>query len=134
MSVKRAIVSAIIRNYENKYLILKRSSSLRLAPGIWEFLSGTPENGETSERAILREVQEEIAVQCSIQERLPVFEISDTEGHWIVTPYVVAITSENISISEEHSEYRWVSLEEILSDTKLSKDLSFFNAILPPRR
>lgn len=131
--VSRAIVSAIIRNSEGKYLVLRRALGARLAPGIWEFLSGTPDKGEANEAAMLREVQEEIAVSGQIQEKLSAFEVTDDEGRWIVTPYIVAISDESITISQEHSAYRWVSLKDILNDKKLSKDLSFFSPVLPRR-
>ncbi|MBI2045584.1 hypothetical protein HYT23_06000, partial [Candidatus Pacearchaeota archaeon] len=47
----RIIASAILKD-KNKYLIAKRASSKKYAPGKWEFISGFIETKESAENII----------------------------------------------------------------------------------
>ncbi|MCQ2749827.1 MAG: (deoxy)nucleoside triphosphate pyrophosphohydrolase [Clostridia bacterium] len=53
------VVGAIIRNKEGKILIAQRNLNKNQG-GLWEFPGGKIEEGETKEKAIEREIKEEL--------------------------------------------------------------------------
>lgn len=118
----RVITSAIIKQ-NDKFLIVKRALDQEFAPGLWEFVSGFMDEGEVAEDTTLREVQEEIGCQGTIITKLPVYEIEDSEANWVVIPFVVSVgESVVIQLSNEHSDFAWVSRDELSGYAELAKD------------
>lgn len=58
------VAAAVIRRDE-KYLLTRRADGQDLA-GFWEFPGGKMEAGETAERALVRELQEELGVAIDV--------------------------------------------------------------------
>ena len=57
-----------ILNSDDKLLIQKRSSTKRIAPNKWGITGGSVRAGESSKKACIREVFEEIGLELSINE------------------------------------------------------------------
>lgn len=103
-----------------KYLILKRSPDKDFASDVWECGTGRVDQNENFTQAIHREMEEELGVEIRID-----FIIGTThfyrgekkpENEMIGVFYFCTIDDpENIQVSWEHSEYRWVSLKEAKS-------------------
>jgi 8-oxo-dGTP diphosphatase len=123
-------VKAVIKNEEGKILFLQRKPdpTKKVIPN-WDFPGGIVEEGEKDKIALQREVQEELGIDS---------EIGDELGEWTffrpfdrktvdVTNYAVRILSSKLTLSEEHTDFKWVTFEE----AKLLpvKDLSIFNAL-----
>ena len=111
----RVYVSVMITDESGKILLLKRSESSQFAPGEWEFINGSIDPGETAEQAAIREISEEtgIVVEPSSLIWGDSFETTDADGRWVVIPYKVSTTSTVVSLSDEHSESQWVTLNEL---------------------
>lgn len=102
---------------KNKMLILRRSQSIHSRPGDWDFPGGNVLYGEHHEASLLREIKEEaglnvtklrpITVTSSYHEKENVYSL--------FIQYVAHATSDRVSLSHEHTEYTWVTLEEFLS-------------------
>ena len=88
-----------------KVLILKRSDWLAWAPNRWALPGGHVEIGEENEIAAIRELQEETQLAAVIIEH---FESDDHLHYFIVTQYTI-----EIKLNEEHTDYAWVSVEEL---------------------
>jgi 8-oxo-dGTP diphosphatase len=58
------VVAALIER-DSSYLIARRTEGDGLT-GLWEFPGGKVERGETPEKALFRELQEELGVACEI--------------------------------------------------------------------
>jgi len=112
------IAALIWRPEDKKYLILRRSEDKDFASGSWECPTGRVEHGESFTDAVHREVNEELGVQVQID-----FIVSTThffrgtpteENELLGVVYCCSIEQpEKIIISSEHSEYRWISNEEV---------------------
>jgi len=116
------IIPFMIVDNEPKYAIFKRSDR-----SIWQFLSGGGEDNETPIEAAKRECFEEAQIPSNIDfyeldaiSTVP-SEIFSQEyrKNWpkdcyVLNEYKFAFKLEEdiIKISDEHSEYRWVSYEE----------------------
>ncbi len=101
-----------------KYLLLKRSAATDVGAGRWECVAGRLEQGEGFEEALHREVREEIGARVQIE-----FLLSTThfyrgepkpENELIGVIYSCTLDGDQkLQCSDEHSEMRWMSREEI---------------------
>jgi 8-oxo-dGTP diphosphatase len=107
-------VAAVVYNPEiEKFLLMKRSEENNYYPGIWQFPGGGLEN-ETPEEGVLRELKEETDLEGRPKDRGDytwTYRHNDAEMKTYV--FLVEVRDTEIEISREHSEYRWVKLDEI---------------------
>ena len=102
---------AVIRDDIGEFLIDRRPSE-GLLGGLWEFPGGKIEPGESPEACIVREVQEEINLEVTVEE--PLITLDHAYTHFRVTLHVhlcryVSGTPQAIACEE----IRWVSLAEM---------------------
>lgn len=117
---KRApVVNTLIRyRGENKYLLIKRSSGLRLHPDLWNGISGFLDDKQSVEEKIRSEICEETGLADSniliIVPGKP-FEQDDREHDkvWEVHPALVVLDTQAIAFNWEGQEYVWVPLHKI---------------------
>ena len=127
-------VGAVIIDQNNQILLLMR----RKAPEIehWTIPGGTVEFGETVENAILRELEEEIGVPCTIERLLGVTNhiLPAEQKHWVSPAFLCHIVSgvpENRE-PDAHSQMQWFPLDELPSKITLTtaKALDFYRNYL----
>ncbi len=100
---------------ENKFLLLRRSLSGKIYPGIWQMVTGKIDKGESTADAVKRELFEETGLRPQKLFVVPkinsfYFPTSDTI---VLSPVFLAmVNTETVIISDEHSEYKWVSYDE----------------------
>ncbi|MFH1226205.1 MAG: NUDIX domain-containing protein [bacterium] len=107
------ITTAIIRN-QNKFLIAKRSATKKFAPNQWEFVSGFIDTIESPAETIIREIKEELGVKGKVIGASDPVDIVDREGKWTIIPFLIELDRQEIQTnSEDHSEAKWVDVEEL---------------------
>lgn len=112
-SIKQKSVGAIILNAKNEVLIMFSSKNK-----YWEFPKGKVEAGEKELDTLKREVEEETGIR---RFRLhPGFraylKYTFRVGSQIIQKLVVYYlfkTGAAVQVSDEHTEYKWVSLDEV---------------------
>ncbi|MCD4740796.1 NUDIX domain-containing protein [archaeon] len=115
---------AVIRE-NNKYLILKRAPDAHVYPGYWDFPGGRLDQGEEPKKGLEREVFEETSLKIKVKNPLFVFyEMLKKPTVFIV--HDCERLSGELTLSEEHTEYKWATQEEILE----MKIENFLNAFL----
>ena len=102
---------------QDRYLILKRSGKKDFARNIWECGTGRVDQGESFTSALMREIKEELDVEIQID-----FIIGTTHfyrGEKVPHNEMLGIyyscrlgEGEVITLSWEHSESRWVTIDE----------------------
>ncbi len=108
----------IILDKKGKLLLIRRSDNDYNAPGLWEFPGGKLDEGQDLSSALEREVLEETGLLV-----VPTNRIAYTEsqiipkGKYKGLPYVVIIgigslLGGKLQLSEEHTDYKWVTVEE----------------------
>lgn len=98
---------------DNKFLVLKRSSIDTDDADHWDLPGGGIRHLEKPLDAALREAKEEAGIEVRIINILDMWG-KLYEGNWSIESLVEAeYLSGEITLSEEHSEYRWVTKHEL---------------------
>jgi 8-oxo-dGTP diphosphatase len=122
MTIGRFIagISAVIWSPENeRYLLLHRADHRDYGAGVWECLTGRVEQGEGFEDALRREVYEELNTTVRIAYILGTTHFYRgkpiQENELVGVVYLCYLDEpETVSISSEHSEYRWLTASQAI--------------------
>ena len=116
--------ATIYNTKTNKVLLLQRNDG----NNVWEIPGGKRENNEDIVDALKREVQEETGL--IINEYKLIYVSPIFENHPILKPflnigYLCFVDNNDVIISNEHIDYKWVSVEEFhnLLDKDIYSDL-----------
>lgn len=100
---------AIIFNQHGKFLVLLRGATAPFNPLKWDLPGGDVDFGEDASESILREIDEETGIKVG---QLTLFDltakITDDGFHWFTAAYTAVAKSDDVKISWEHDEYKWV--------------------------
>jgi dATP pyrophosphohydrolase len=121
-------VGAIII-YENKVLILKRNER---DGGFWQTVTGSVEYDETIEQAIHREVLEETGLLGRSNYPNVVHSFVWRKGEDEVAELVFSFcpTNDKVRLSNEHTEYKWVSISVAYSMVKMENNKTAIEKLL----
>lgn len=107
---------AVIFNKEGKLLTIHRTSTAPTRPNKWDLPGGDLDFGEEAAAGMLREIKEETGLQVK---KVKAF---DVESHttnigdfWVTIAYKAQTDSNNVILSFEHDDYKWVTAEEFLN-------------------
>jgi 8-oxo-dGTP diphosphatase len=106
----------LILNKEGKILIVKEADQYidgeGCCPGQWDLVGGRIESEESLFEGLEREIMEESGLQVTVGELLGVaenFPVMKGEKVHIVRVYYVCTTEDDeVKLSSDHDEYRWV--------------------------
>ena len=129
-------VGAVIQHVPtNTLLLIQRSKQLDFRPGHWEIIYGRLQQFEDPETGLAREVQEETQLSISIVKPLRVFHFfrgdRSAETEIVGVTYWVTTDTQEITISDEHEGYKWVSPDEalqIVDEPGIALDIQAFKA------
>lgn len=106
--------AAIINN--EKLLITLRAKGAKNEAGKWEIPGGSVEFGETLEKALKREIKEELGIEIEVIELLDVCDhiIPEENQHWVSPTYVCRIKKGTPKILEPDKceKIGWFTLNE----------------------
>ena len=111
------LVSAktIIFRDDGKFLTLRRTETAPHHPLGWDFPGGIIDEGETIEDGVIREIKEEAGIEITDLNLLGLTSrILDSGKLYIPVMYAANAKSENITLSYEHDQFRWVTSGEFL--------------------
>lgn len=105
------VTCAVIRNEDEEVLVVQRGEQTD-HPLKWEFPGGKLNDGETEEECIIREVEEELALEIVICGKLP--DVEYDYGHKLIKliPFICD-TLDEVPFLSEHIAYRWISTSEL---------------------
>jgi len=98
---------ALVKNSENKVLILESEGKYMLPGGRLEDKDSSPLEG------LLRELNEELGIEEVKIERISDLGISESGDTLLIYYEVLIDTTPQIQLSSEHSSYAWVDTENI---------------------
>jgi len=97
-----------------KFLILQRSTKETSKHGLWELPGGKVEEGETPRETAVVEVKEEAGLDIKLKANLGPHhddKMKKTYHAYVAVPK----KGQRVKLSEEHSDYKWVTPEEVLA-------------------
>lgn len=107
-------VKVLLKNPEGKYLLIRRSTVETNGPGKWDIPGGRMEAGSTMLENLAREVMEETGLTMSSEPRVLGIQDLMWPDRQVVRITHVGTVEGTPKLSEEHTEYRWATLDEIL--------------------
>ena len=120
-------IDIIVRNKDGKILLGLRKN--RPAKGYWFVPGGRIFKGESIEEAFRIITKNELGIELNIKDAtfLGVYEHfykdnffgDDTGTHYIVLAYDIYVDNIPIQPDDQHEDFRWFSVEEILSSQKV---------------
>ncbi len=106
-----AVKSFIIK--DECILLLRRSKRTLQKPGVWEIPGGRLEQGEDPVKGLERETKEETGLDIRVIQPLEVRHFTRDDGQTItMIVYLCQANNVSVSLSEEHTEYIWVPVQE----------------------
>lgn len=105
------VTKCFILNDSGELLILKRSMDSPIRPGGWDLAGGKVEKHEDPNMSILREISEETSLK--VGDARVVYISSELASAFIITLFYVAkYIEQTINLSDEHTEFRWITKQE----------------------
>ena len=119
-------VRGVIKNNNEEILIVKRHPKSKTDPEMWELPGGKVEDGEYFTKALVREIKEEVNLDCEVGELCEAVQ-NDYSNKRTVQLYMhLDNVNGDVKISEEHTEFMWASIDMLKSleiSTSLKKML-----------
>lgn len=125
----KIVLTGILKD-KDLYLAIKRNENDQLYPGAWEFPGGHLEVGETVKEGLKRELKEEIGFDLEFEPKITNYydEVKEKDGkliHNLEIDFIIEVDSSkiNVTLSEEHSDYKWVKKDSYELDDFIKSKL-----------
>jgi 8-oxo-dGTP diphosphatase len=114
--------SRALITYNDQFLILKRADDDANSPGVWSLPGGGEEPSERPNQTVIREVKEETGLKITVGELLTTHHFAATEPNTavVVLTFHATTNSNIVTLNKEHSEYKWLSIKDDLTQYKSS--------------
>ncbi len=119
------VVAAVIRNDDKIFATQRGYGDFK---GGWEFPGGKIEEGETPESALIREIQEELDTEVSVDKHIQTVDYDYPKFHLTMHCYMCSIKSGTLEL-KEHAASKWLTLDTIDSVEWLPADLAIIDDI-----
>lgn len=103
---------------DGKLLLIKRRLNDVHKPGAWDVPGGRLELGENPYEGLKRECREEVGIEIDIITPFDVHHFTRDDGQKItLIIFLCRALAQNIKLSEEHTEYKWLNLDAPVSES-----------------
>ena len=100
-----------------KFLLMKRNLN-KIYEHLWQGVAGKIEDGETAPEAAIRELKEETGldpVNMFVADHVSRFYEVHGDRINLVPVFGIEVNSDEVILSEEHIDFKWVTIEEALN-------------------
>jgi 8-oxo-dGTP diphosphatase len=122
------VVAAVIER-EGRILIGQRKRSAAAHPLKWEFPGGKVDSGETPEQALLRELQEELAIRATIGSEITRYEFQYPEKPPILLIFCRVEEFDGEPVNQAFETIAWERAENLARYDFLEGDVAFIRAL-----
>jgi 8-oxo-dGTP pyrophosphatase MutT (NUDIX family) len=112
------IVTSFIKD-NDKFLLLKRSNTVKTMKGLWAGVSGIIENDEEPLRRAKIEIFEELGITedkikfLKSASKMKVDSPQYENHEWEIFPFLFEVKNPIIKLNWENSEYKWITFDDI---------------------
>ncbi len=122
-TVQVHIASGYLSSGGFRHLVLKRSESCEVYPGLWQVVTGRIEHNETALQCAVREAVEETGLEIMKLWTVPYltsfFDARRNKVNFSAVFGILTDINQQVVISDEHSAYEWLSLNDCLKRLEL---------------
>jgi len=119
------VVAIMVRDSEKKFIVCKRGSHKKIDANKYDLAAfGNVNVGEEYEQAAIRELKEELSIQCSVNMLDKFYQENEHKGKKfrIFCGVFLADTDDSPKLNHELVSFRKVSIEEIEKEMKENPD------------
>jgi len=106
---------AIIKNKDNKFLVILKSDIEEINPNEIDLPGGRLKFGEDFEDGLKREIMEELGITIEIMRLSRVWTLIKNDLHLVGLTFLANYVSGDIKLSQEHINFQWISKKDILN-------------------
>ena len=128
MKTIKVVAAVICDSLENTTKIFATARGYGEFKGQWEFPGGKIEAGETSQQALIREIQEELAVKIEVGELIDTIEYDYPTFHLSMDCFLCVVVDGEIILKEAEAA-RWLGKDELYSVDWLPADIALIEKL-----
>ena len=128
MKTIKVVAAVICDSLENTTKIFATARGYGEFKGQWEFPGGKLEVGETSQQALIREIQEELDVKIEVGELIDTIEYDYPTFHLSMDCFLCVVVYGEIILKEAESA-RWLDKDELYSVDWLPADIALIEKL-----
>ena len=128
MKTIKVAAAVICDSLENTTKIFATARGYGEFKGKWEFPGGKLEVGETSQQALIREIQEELAVKIEVGELIDTIEYDYPTFHLSMDCFQCVVVDGEIILKEAEAA-RWLDKDELYSVDWLPADIALIEKL-----
>ena len=128
MKTIKVVAAVICDSLENTTKIFATARGYGEFKGKWEFPGGKLEVGETSQQALIREIQEELAVKIEVGELIDTIEYDYPTFHLSMDCFRCVVADGEIILKEAEAA-RWLDKYELYSVDWLPADIALIEKL-----
>ena len=128
MKTIKVVAAVICDSLENTTKIFATARGYGEFKGKWEFPGGKLEAGETSQQALIREIQEELAVKIEVGELIDTIEYDYPTFHLSMDCFRCVVVDGEIILKEAEAA-RWLDKDELYSVDWLPADIALIEKL-----
>lgn len=120
---------AVIRDYQGRCLVLRRSAASKHNAGCWDFPGGKTDPGETFDVALAREVVEETGLTVTLEKVLgsAESELADRRVAYLIME--AKSTGGEVRLSSEHDDFAWLTTTELAESNLCPQFVDFARSL-----
>ena len=122
------VATGVLQRADGRVLVSLRPEG-KPWPGYWEFPGGKIEPGETSEQALIRELNEELGVTATIGDRVSTVHHSYRNGGAIEIEFFLVQTFAGEFVNRIFQQMRWIPIPDLPKYDFLAADLTLIRDI-----
>ena len=128
MKTIKVVAAVICDSLENTTKIFATAKGYGEFKGKWEFPGGKLEAGETSQQALIREIQEELDVKIEVGELIDTIEYDYPTFHLSMDCFLCVVVDGEIILKEAEAA-RWLDKDELYSVDWLPADIALIEKL-----
>lgn len=128
MKTIKVVAAVICDSLENTTKIFATARGYGEFKGKWEFPGGKLEAGETSQQALIREIQEELAVKIEVGELIDTIEYDYPTFHLSMDCFLCVVVDGEIILKEAEAA-RWLGKDDLYSVDWLPADIALIEKL-----